>query len=121
MKLSRQVPLALLLTGVMLAGCGGASSAPSSAPAATASVRATGPSRRPGLVRALGPPGSLLQLGRLLACPGSPRGLPGAREGKVVRHRLADLLARCVVRGSPRRRVADRGDRYRRPARIRSG
>jgi hypothetical protein len=43
MKLSRQAPLALLLAGVMLAGCGGASPAPSSsAPSATASVRGTG-------------------------------------------------------------------------------
>jgi hypothetical protein len=68
------------------------------------------------LVRALGPPGSLLQLDRLLARSRCPRRLPRARSGTVVRHRLADLLAGRVVRGASRRRVPDRRDRYRRPA-----
>jgi len=42
MRLSWHVPLAMLLTGAVLAGCGSASPAPSSAPSATASIRGTG-------------------------------------------------------------------------------
>ena len=80
-------------------------------------VRVIAPADR----RGLGLPGCLLQLDRLLAPPRCPRGVPGARSGTVVRHRLADLLAGRVVRGPPRCRDAQRGDRNRLSARRRPG
>src|SRR5690242_2852192 len=110
MRLSWHMPLAMLLTGAMLAGCGGASPAPSSAPSATASVRGTGsptaataPASTPAPTASATP-----QASPTVALPVAPGA--GARPQTEVRPRtnsaafrnaMADLWL-AVTTGNPR-------------------